>query len=116
LTGLGFASTARQKEESAQLISLFVANATKLIRSYVDPMITSLLPKTTDSNANVASTTLRAIGELANIGGSEMKNYLPQLMPIILDSLQDLSSHSKREAALRTLGQLASNSGYVIDP
>jgi FKBP12-rapamycin complex-associated protein len=45
-----------------------------------------------------------------------MKNYLPQLMPIILDSLQDLSSHSKREAALRTLGQLASNSGYVIEP
>ncbi|PCH07029.1 hypothetical protein PENOC_021340 [Penicillium occitanis (nom. inval.)] len=116
LTGLGFASTARQKEESAQLISLFVANATKLIRSYVDPMITSLLPKTTDPSANVASTTLRAIGELANIGGSEMKNYLPQLMPIILDSLQDLSSHSKREAALRTLGQLASNSGYVIEP
>lgn len=116
LTGLGFASTARQKEESAQLITLFVANATKLIRSYVDPMITSLLPKTTDPSASVASTTLRAIGELANIGGPEMKAYLPQLMPIILDSLQDLSSHSKREAALRTLGQLASNSGYVIEP
>lgn len=116
LTGLGFASTARQKEESAQLISLFVANATKLIRSYVDPMVSSLLPKTTDPSANVASTTLRAIGELANIGGAEMKNYLPQLMPIILESLQDLSSHAKREAALRTLGQLASNSGYVIEP
>lgn len=33
LTGLGFANTARQKEETAQLISLFVSNATKLIRS-----------------------------------------------------------------------------------
>lgn len=116
LTGLGFASTARQKEESAQLISLFVSNATKLIRSYVDPMITSLLPKTTDPNASVASTTLKAIGELANVGGAEMKQYIPQLMPIILDALQDLSSHTKREAALRTLGMLASNSGYVIEP
>lgn len=116
LTGLGFASTARQKEESAQLISLFVSNATKLIRSYVDPMITTLLPKATDANHGVASTTLKAVGELASVGGKDMKIYLPQLMPIILDALQDLSSHAKREAALRTLGQIASNSGYVIDP
>ncbi|KAL2872445.1 putative TOR pathway phosphatidylinositol 3-kinase TorA [Aspergillus lucknowensis] len=116
LTGLGFASTARQKEESAQLISLFVSNATKLIRSYVDPMVTTLLPKATDANPGVASTTLKAVGELASIGGGDMKAYLPKLMPIILDSLQDLSSHAKREAALRTLGQIASNSGYVIDP
>lgn len=116
LTGLGFASTARQKEESAQLISLFVANATKLIRSYVDPIMTSLLPKAADTNPGVAATTLKAVGELANVGGAEMNVYLPQLMPVILDSLQDLSSHAKREAALRTLGQLASNSGYVIDP
>ncbi|PGH21404.1 hypothetical protein AJ80_03321 [Polytolypa hystricis UAMH7299] len=116
LTGLGFATTARQKEESAQLISLFVSNATKLIRSYVDPMVTALLPKTTDSNAAVAATTLKAIGELATIGGEDMRQYLSNLMPIILESLQDLSSQAKREAALRTLGQLASNAGYVIEP
>lgn len=116
LTGLGFASTARQKEESSQLISLFVSNATKLIRSYVDPMMATLLPKAADANAGVAATTLKAVGELANVGGGEMNVYLPQLMPIILDSLQDLSSHTKRESALRTLGQLASNSGYVIEP
>jgi FKBP12-rapamycin complex-associated protein len=116
LTGLGFANTARQKEETAQLISLFVSNATKLIRSYVDPMVTALLPKTTDGNPGVAATTLKAVGELANVGGGEMRRYLPQIMPIILESLQDLSSHTKREAALRTLGQLAGNAGYVIDP
>ncbi|KAJ6179555.1 PIK-related kinase FATC [Penicillium mononematosum] len=116
LTGLGFANTARQKEETAQLISLFVSNATKLIRSYVDPMVTALLPKSTDINPGVAATTLKAVGELASVGGHEMRQYLPQIMPIILDSLQDLSSHNKREAALRTLGQLASNSGYVIEP
>lgn len=116
LTGLGFANTARQKEETAQLISLFVSNATKLIRSYVDPMVTALLPKTTDPNPGVAAVTLKAVGELASVGGREMRGYLAQIMPIILDSLQDLSSHTKREAALRTLGQLASNSGYVIEP
>ncbi|EEH19714.1 hypothetical protein PABG_01973 [Paracoccidioides brasiliensis Pb03] len=116
LTGLSFATTSRQKEESAQLISLFVANATKLVRSYVDPMVTALFPKTTDPNPGVAATTLKAIGELATVGGEDMRQYLPQLMPIILDALQDLSCQSKREAALRTLGQLASNAGYVIEP
>jgi FKBP12-rapamycin complex-associated protein len=116
LTGLSFATTARQKEECAQLISLFVSNASKLIRSYVEPMVNTLLPKTTDSNAGVAATTLKAIGELATIGGEDMRKYLPQLMPIILEALQDLSSQSKREAALRTLGQLTSNVGYVIEP
>lgn len=116
LTGLSFATNSRQKEESAQLISLFVSNATKLIRSYVDPIVTTLLPKTSDGNPAVEATTLKAIGELATIGGEDMKQYLPQLMPIILDSLQDLSSQAKREAALKTLGQLASNAGYVIEP
>lgn len=116
LTGLGVANTARHKEETAQLISLFVSNATKLIRSYVDPMVTALLPKSTDINPGVAAVTLKAVGELANVGGGEMRQYLSQIMPIILDSLQDLSSHTKREAALKTLGQLAGNSGYVIEP
>ncbi|KAK2737357.1 phosphatidylinositol kinase- protein kinase tor1 [Myotisia sp. PD_48] len=116
LTGLSFATTPRQKEESAQLISLFVSNATKLIRSYVDPIVTTLLPKISDGNSGVEATTLKAIGELATIGGEDMRKYLPQLMPIILEALQDLSSQSKREAALKTLGQLASNAGYVIQP
>ncbi|KAL4860725.1 hypothetical protein BDV12DRAFT_90500 [Aspergillus spectabilis] len=115
LTGLGFANTARHKEETAQLISLFVSNATKLIRSYVDPIVTALLPKSMDTSPGVAAVTLKAVGELANVGGGEMRRYLSQIMPIILDSLQDLSSHTKREAALKTLGQLAGNSGYVIE-
>ncbi|KAL4787723.1 armadillo-type protein [Aspergillus varians] len=116
LTGLGFANTTRHKEETAQLISLFVSNATKLIRSYVDPMMTALLPKLMDTNPGAAAVILKAVGELANVGGGEMRRYLSQIMPIILDSLGDLSSHTRREAALKTLGQLAGNSGYVIEP
>lgn len=116
LTGLGYSNTARQKEESALLISLFVANATKLIKSYVEPMVTALLPKASDANAGVAATTLKAVGELATVGGEDMNQYIPQLMPVILDALQDLGSHTKRESALHTLGQLSANAGYVISP
>ncbi|KAI9833190.1 MAG: hypothetical protein M1819_003813 [Sarea resinae] len=116
LTELEYSNVPRNKEESARLLSLFVANSTKLIKPYVDPMITVLLPKAKDPNAGVASTVLKAIGELSTVGGEDMLPYIPELMPTIIEALQDLSSQMKREAALRTLGQLASNAGYVIDP
>lgn len=116
LTELEFSDVAKNKEESAKLLSLLVQNSQKLIKPYVDPMITTLLPKARDANPAVATTILKAIGELATVGGEDMIPYIDQLMPIIMEALQDQSSTAKREAALRTLGQLASNSGYVITP
>lgn len=79
-------------------------------------MISVLLPKARDPSPAVASTILKAIGDLATVGGEDMIPYIDRLMPIIIEALQDQSSSAKREAALRTLGQLASNSGYVIKP
>lgn len=116
MTGIRSSNDSRHEEESARLISLFVANASQIVKPYVDPLVKTLLPKATDSNAAVASTTIKAIGELATVGGRDMLPYVPQLMPTIIEALQDLSSQSKRDAALHTLGQLASNSGYVIQP
>ncbi|KAI2636825.1 TOR kinase [Xylaria nigripes] len=116
LTQLEFSEGARNKEESAKLLSLLVQNAQGLVKPYVDPMISVLLPKANEPNPAVAATILKAIGELATVGGEDMIPYKDKLMPIIIDALQDQSSIVKREAALHTLGQLASNSGYVIDP
>lgn len=116
LTELEFSDVARNKEESAKLLSLLVQNAQSLIKPYVEPMISVLLPKASDSNPSVAATILKAIGELATVGGEDMLPYKDRLMPLIIDALQDQSSNIKREAALHALGQLASNSGYVIQP
>jgi serine/threonine-protein kinase mTOR len=116
LTELEFSDVARNKEESAKLLSLLVQNAQSLMKPYVQPMIGVLLPKANDPAPSVAATTMKAIGELCTVGGEEMLHYKDRLMPIIIAALQDQSSVAKREAALHTLGQLASNSGYVIDP
>ncbi|TGZ84962.1 FAT-domain-containing protein [Ascodesmis nigricans] len=116
LTELEYSTVPRNKEESARLLSHLVAASQKLIKPYVEPMVTVLLPKARDSSAGVASSILAALGELAAVGGEDMIQYIPQLMPLIIETLQDQSSLAKREAALRTLGQLASNSGYVIEP
>jgi FKBP12-rapamycin complex-associated protein len=44
-----------------------------------------------------------------------MEQHLSTLLPLIIEMLQDQSS-TKRDIALRTLGQLAANLGYVIAP
>jgi len=74
------------------------------------------LPKSCDPNPAVASSVLAALGELARVGGEDLTPYLEKLMPLIIDALQDQSSIVKRDAALKTLGQLTSNTGFVIEP
>ena len=44
-----------------------------------------------------------------------MVESIPELMPILIEFLQD-SSLAKRETALWVLGQLIQNTGYVIEP
>lgn len=106
----------KTEEESAKLITLFVANTCDLIKPFVGTLMKTLLPKAGDSNPLVSTAILKAIGEISTIGGSDLLAYVSELMPTIIEALQDLSSQTKREAALHTLGQLASNSGYVIQP
>ncbi|KAJ5666232.1 uncharacterized protein N7477_008680, partial [Penicillium maclennaniae] len=101
LTGLGFANTARQKEETAQLISLFVSNATKLIRSYVDPMVTALLPKATDTNPGVAAVTLKA-------------PYLeyPHLLDVLINIIKTEQTGSLRKETIKLVGVLGALDPY----
>ncbi|KAM7221779.1 phosphatidylinositol 3-kinase tor2 [Rhypophila decipiens] len=116
LTELEYTDSPRSKEESSKLLSLLTQHAQDLVKPYVNSIIEVLLPKACDANASVAATVLRAIGELCTVGGEDMLAYKDTLMPIIIDALQDQSAPGKREAALRTLGQLASNAGYVVTP
>jgi FKBP12-rapamycin complex-associated protein len=59
---------------------------------------------------------MTALGELSLVAGPDMSRHIPELMPLIIDTLQDQSSAAKREAALSTLGKLVKATGYVIDP
>jgi FKBP12-rapamycin complex-associated protein len=59
---------------------------------------------------------LATLGELATVGGADMTPHIPQLLPLIIETLQDQSSAVKREVALRTLGQLAESAGTTHTP
>jgi FKBP12-rapamycin complex-associated protein len=106
-----FSGDSRNKEESARLLGHLIRPSQRLIKPYVEPILTALLPKLKDSNPRVASCVLATLGELAIVGGEDMRPHISQLLPLIIDTLQDQSSVVKREVALRTLGQLAESAG-----
>ncbi|KAF9162608.1 phosphatidylinositol kinase- protein kinase tor1 [Actinomortierella ambigua] len=116
LTEIEYSSVPRNKEESARLLSLLVLASQRLVKPYVESIIKVLLPKARDPSPSVVSSVLGALGELARVGGEDLLPYMDQLMPLIIETLQDQSSSIKRSAALKTLGQLSGNTGYVIEP
>ena len=78
-------------------------------------MLRVLLQKANDTNPTVAANVLMCLGELACVAGEEAMIHVQELMNIIISRLSD-PSLVKRDAALHTLGQVCSSTGYVIAP
>lgn len=116
LSRLDYSTSSRRKEESATLLAVLIAESRDLTRPYVKPIVEALLPKAKDSSSAVAASAISCLGEMSVVAGEDMKPFIQELMPLLLDTFQDQSSSYKRDAALKTLGQLASASGYVIQP
>ncbi|KAJ3291491.1 phosphatidylinositol kinase- protein kinase tor1 [Rhizoclosmatium sp. JEL0117] len=116
LTELQYSNISVQKEESAKLLCDLILASQRLVKPYVNSIMKVLLPKTRDSGSGVSAKSIAAIGELSQVGCEDMLPYFDEIMPIIIETLQDQSSAGKREAALKTLGQLCSNTGTVITP
>lgn len=117
LTNLEYGeSSSRRKEESGIMLGLLISNSKDITRPYVKPIVEVLIPKASNASASVAASAIAALGELSVVGGPDMKPFISKLMPLILDTFQDQSASFKRDAALKTLGQLAGASGYVIQP
>ncbi|GFS99114.1 hypothetical protein TNCV_822401 [Trichonephila clavipes] len=118
LTELEHSGIGRNKEQSSKMLGHLSANAPRLIRPYMEPVLNVLIPKLKDPDPNpgVTISVLAAVGEQAQVSGIEMRKWMDQLMPIVLDMMQDSSSLPKREVALWTLGQMIESTGYVIEP
>ncbi|RZC44315.1 hypothetical protein C5167_037265 [Papaver somniferum] len=108
------------REESAKLLGCLIRSCERLILPYIAPVHKALVAKLcegTGVNANngIVNGVLVTVGELARVGGFAMRQYLPQLMPLIVEALIDGSSVTKREVAVATLGQVVQSTGYVIE-
>ncbi|KAI9108059.1 hypothetical protein K1719_020932 [Acacia pycnantha] len=118
LTYLDQSADSKCKEESAKLLGCLIRNCERLILPYIAPIHKALVARLVDVSANtgIISGVLVTVGDLARVGGFEMRQYIPELMPLIVEALLDGASVSKREVAVITLGQVVQSTGYVITP
>ncbi|KAI6164648.1 phosphatidylinositol 3-kinase [Pisolithus thermaeus] len=115
LTELEYSTVTRNREECTRLLTLLASATQRLIKPYALPILRVLLGKASDTNPTVAANVLMCLGELTAVAGEAVTPHIPELMQVIITKLQD-PAHVKRDAALRTLGQLCSSTGYVIAP
>ncbi|XP_012282445.1 serine/threonine-protein kinase mTOR isoform X2 [Orussus abietinus] len=118
LTELEHSGMGRNKEQAARMLDHLVVSAPRLIRPYMEPILKVLVPKLKEPEPNpgVILAILRAIGDLAEVNGSEMHQWMPELLSILLEMLVDASSPEKRGVALWVLGQLVGSTGHVVRP
>lgn len=114
LSELQYSDDGLGKEQSALALSQLIAGSKRLTQPYTLSIFDSLIPLVADQDTRVAAQIMEALGQLARV--SNMSAHIETLLPIIIDTLQDQSSQSKRRAALETLGHLVQNTGYVITP
>lgn len=118
LTDLEYSGLSKNKENSAKMLGHLISNAPVLIRPYTEAIIKVFIPKLIDGEANpsVVIAVLGAIGAQAQVSGLEMRRWVDDLFPIILDVIQDTSSLPKREVGMWAFGQLIESTGYVVEP
>ena len=114
LAGLEFRDHLQTELESSILIGHLIRCAPQVVQPYVPAIMATLLAKLKNTDFSVSLHALEAIGEIADVANALLRPHLPTLIPIIVDMLGDQLSASKRETALRVLGQLGRGTGYVI--
>ncbi|KIK61711.1 hypothetical protein GYMLUDRAFT_42743 [Collybiopsis luxurians FD-317 M1] len=115
LTELEYSTVRRSREECTHILTALIQATQRIIKPYAIPMLDVLLRKANDPNPNVAAHIMLSLGELTCAAGESALPHIPELMPVIMSKLSD-TSLTKRDAALKTLGQVCSSTGYVITP
>jgi tetratricopeptide (TPR) repeat protein len=106
----------RGREDATRLLEVLLR--AEALRRLVQPVLASIINSLplTEVAPRLASAALETLGELALATGSSLKPWIHQLVPQIMETMQDQSSVSKQLISLRTLGQISGSTGYVISP
>lgn len=121
LTYLEQSVDSKCREESAKSLGCLIRSCERLILPYIAPIHKALVAKLREgsalsANSGIVAGVLVTVGDLARVGGFAMRQYIPELMPLIVDALLDGAAVTKREVAVTTLGQVVQSTGYVITP
>lgn len=108
------------RAHAAKLLSLLIRYAPRLVTPYVRAILVALIARLRDARASgdtaAAGPVLTAVGDLAG-GGTDLRPYLADLLPLVVASLQLESAQAEfKKAALRALSRLVQNTGFVVEP
>lgn len=108
--------TGRSREDATRLLVEFLR--AEPLQRLIQPVLASVVEALPLKGVNprLASASLEALGELARASRSELKPWVKDIIPQIMETMQDQSSASKQRISLRTLGQIAGSTGYVVRP
>lgn len=108
--------TGRGREEATRLLVVFLRSSS--LQRLVQPVLPALVESLplNGGTPRLASAALEALGELAKASGKSLQPWVKEVVPNILETLQDQSSASKQRTSLKTLAQIAGSTGYVIQP
>lgn len=118
LTDIEHSGLNYNREQSTRMLNHLIFNAPELIKPYTEPIIQAFKPLLSECKPypSVVINVLSAIGALAQVAGPDMKIWVDDLFPSILDNVQDASSLPKREVGLWALGEIVCYTGTVVDP
>lgn len=109
----------KEREEAVKLIKTFVrACPPDLTCAYSSSILTCLIKKLDGelATSTFVSAVLEVISEISKVNSEDIKPYLGDLFPLVLECIKDLSSRDKRMMAIKTLISIIENTGFVVKP
>ncbi|BDA44527.1 Serine/threonine-protein kinase TOR [Coccomyxa sp. Obi] len=141
LSDMALSPDSKQREGSAHLLGRLINACPRLVLPYVSPILKALVaklriaptlqitaagpPGTTTTKATlvqgggesgVVASVLATTGELARVAGPGLRVHIGDVLPLIIEAIQDTSGGNKRLVAVSTLGQVVESTGLVMTP
>uniref|UniRef100_A0A7S1SYY6 Serine/threonine-protein kinase TOR n=1 Tax=Tetraselmis chuii TaxID=63592 RepID=A0A7S1SYY6_9CHLO len=70
----------------------------------------------TSGEGGVTAAVLATLGDLASVAGTLLQRHVGEILPLIIDALQDTSSGARPVVAVTCLGQVVESTGIVVTP
>ena len=143
LGDLEHAADGKQREESARLLGALICATPRISVPYAGPVLRCLVSKLNDclphqtksaggagagerkvmkgrrrraGGGGVVASVLCALGDLSRVAGAAVRPRVDDILPLVLEALQDSGAVGRRDAAVVALGMIVESTGYVLAP
>ncbi|KRX06463.1 Armadillo-type fold [Pseudocohnilembus persalinus] len=100
------------------LLTCFIKHGSHIVKPHAESIASILIQHLKDPtvSGHLIPSLLKCFSQLTALGEPQVMVYLHEIIPIILQAVQDKSYTVKREAAVKSLVEICKNVGYVIMP